>query len=70
MKMPRMPFGWDRFMKTTPCYVCSKEFISAPENVYIIKEYIKGTKNYRKHHCCSYTCWRKAGGGKIEEVKK
>lgn len=38
------------------CPVCGKWFIKPVENIYKVK--IRG----KLKHCCSYSCWRKAGG--------
>ena len=40
------------------CPKCGKKFIKPVENVYNLT--VKG----RLKHYCSYSCWRKAGGGK------
>jgi len=39
------------------CSECKKEVYPTPGWVY------KVTKNFKVRHQCSYTCWRKAGGG-------
>lgn len=39
------------------CAECKKEFLYNPKSIYRIKS------GGRFKHYCSYTCWRKAGGG-------
>lgn len=45
------------------CPVCKKHFIKPPENVYKI------TVGGKQRHYCSYTCWRKAGGGQSKGLR-
>lgn len=46
------------------CPTCGKKFILPPDNAY--KLYSKAGVS----HFCTYSCWRKAGGGKRVPPKK
>jgi hypothetical protein len=51
------------------CSVCGKEFVlSSPMWVYKIVR-PNGKSKLTKYQC-SYTCWRKAGGGNVEKKKR
>ena len=52
------------FGEMRKCPTCKKEFIHNPQSIYKI---VTNTKIKRY---CSYTCWRKAGGGKSKVDKK
>lgn len=47
-------------MPTRECTICGKQFIYTQSWVYKIKQGANKSIKYQ----CSYTCWRKAGGGK------
>lgn len=50
-------------MKEVKCPVCKKIFLHNPSSIY--KMIVGGRTKYY----CSYTCWRKAGGGNGKKYK-